>query len=57
MPDAGELELSRRGLLISGAASAAITAVPAAEAQTPALLPQEQPSMMKVSFDVNGQPR
>ena len=57
MPDAGELELSRRGLLISGAASAAITAVPSAEAQTPAPLPQEQPSMMKVSFDVNGQPR
>ena len=54
MPDAGELELSRRDLLIGGAASAAVTAVPAAEAQTMALSPEDQPSMMAVSFEVNG---
>ncbi|MBB5710934.1 aldehyde dehydrogenase iron-sulfur subunit PaoA [Sphingomonas xinjiangensis] len=54
MPDAGELELSRRDLLIGGAASAAVTAVPAAEAQTMPLVTEDQPSMMAVSFEVNG---
>ncbi|UYY59201.1 aldehyde dehydrogenase iron-sulfur subunit PaoA [Sphingomonas sp. S2-65] len=57
MPEAGELEMSRRGLLITGAASAAATAIPTAEAQTMSLPPQDQPSLMRVAFDVNGKPR
>ncbi len=48
-----EVEMSRRGILVSGAASAALTALPASEgiAQTTAIA---QPTKMTVSFDVNG---
>jgi xanthine dehydrogenase YagT iron-sulfur-binding subunit len=56
MADAGELEMSRRDLLIGGAASAAI-GVPVAEAQASAPLPQPAPAMMQVTFEVNGRRR
>ena len=57
----GDLELSRRNLLIGAAASAALTTVPpganaqGAGAAAPAGL--EMPSMAKVSFSVNGTAR
>ena len=51
------LELSRRGLMTSGAAASAVAAVPLA-AQTPAQAGNERltPSTMPVSFTVNGKP-
>src|SRR3954468_14253207 len=57
-----ELELTRRGLLIGTAASAAVTTAPsAANAQAPAAsaqaVPIEVPVTSKVSFTVNGTPR
>ncbi len=54
MPGPGDLEVSRRGVLVAGAASAALTAVPAASAQG---APQPQPAMMPVTLEVNGQQR
>ncbi len=53
MADAGDLELSRRGVLVASAASVAVSAVaaPKAQAQAP-----DKPSMAKVSFEVNGEP-
>jgi len=55
MQGPGDLDLSRRELLILGAASAAATAVPlVAKAQAPDV---EPPVMSKVSFDVNGKAR
>ena len=51
-----DLEVSRRGLLAAGAASAAVTVIPVAEAETrPA--PQTPPATVKVSFQVNGTAR
>jgi xanthine dehydrogenase YagT iron-sulfur-binding subunit len=56
MQTPSDFELSRRELLILGAASAAVTAIPLiAEAQTSA--PPGAPVMLKVSLDVNGKPR
>ena len=52
MEGSADLELSRRGVLIGTAASAALTAVPAANAQAPR--PQARPAGMAVSLDVNG---
>src|SRR3954466_11512578 len=53
--DGKDLTLTRRELLIAGAASVAITALPASlYAQTPADAP---PAGLKVSFEVNGQLR
>src|SRR3954451_5694443 len=57
-----ELELTRRGLLIGTAASAAATTVPSvANAQAPTVSAQavriEAPVTSKVSFTVNGTPR
>lgn len=48
-----DLSISRRGILVGGAASAALTTVPlaAADAQD---LPQAQPETMKVTLTVNG---
>ena len=56
MQDSGDLEISRRNLLIGGAASAAATAVPSVVvaqpvSEAPTIRP---PVMSKVSFDVNG---
>ena len=48
------MEVSRRGVLVGGAASAALTAVPA-EARTMAKTPP--PTPMKVSLKVNGKSR
>jgi len=52
---AGDLEISRRGVLAATAASAALTAVPRAEAQ--GVPPRATPSMMTVSLEVNGKRR
>jgi len=53
MNEKNGLELSRRGVLVAGAATAASTAVPmVAEAQTPAQQPA--PALVKVSMKVNG---
>jgi xanthine dehydrogenase YagT iron-sulfur-binding subunit len=50
-----EFEISRRNILVGGAASAALTAVPAVAAQGG--LPQAKPSLAKVSMTVNGKRR
>src|SRR3954469_14899253 len=57
-----ELELTRRGLLIGTAASAAVTTAPSvANAQAPTVsaqaVPIEAPVASKISFTVNGTPR
>lgn len=53
----GDFELSRRGVLIGGAASvAAGAAPPAAEAQAAASAGTGAPVMAKVGFTVNGEP-
>ncbi|MEG3087638.1 aldehyde dehydrogenase iron-sulfur subunit PaoA [Sphingomonas sp. PB4P5] len=54
MSDSGEFEMSRRGLLGAGAASVAVTAVPAGAA--PGGKPA-QPSTAKLAFEVNGKRR
>ena len=55
MQSPGEIEVSRRELLAGGAAIGAVTAVPAAEAS--ATLPQAQPNVTRVAFEVNGKPQ
>jgi xanthine dehydrogenase YagT iron-sulfur-binding subunit len=52
MDQSGQMEISRRGILGGAAATAAVTAIPAASAQ--AVPAQAPPSMMKVALDVNG---
>jgi len=53
--DCKDLTLTRRELLIAGAASVAVTALPSSlKAQTPVAAP---PVVTKVSFEVNGQVR
>jgi len=52
---AGDLEISRRGVLAATAATAALTAVPRVEAQ--GVPPRTTPWMMKVALEVNGQRR
>ena len=52
MEPPSDLELSRRAVLVGGAASVAVTAVPAAHAQVAPRV--AQPAMAKVSFEVNG---
>ena len=47
--------ISRRGILVGGAATVAVTAVPAADAQGAPAAPQ--PTMMPVVLEVNGQRR
>lgn len=49
---AGEIELSRRGVLMVGGATAALATVSSAEAQAP--LPEQPPTSMSVAFEVNG---
>jgi xanthine dehydrogenase YagT iron-sulfur-binding subunit len=51
----GDLELSRRDVLILGAVSATTTAVPLVADARPAA--SEAPVVLKVSFDVNGKSR
>ena len=52
---AGEIELSRRGVLMVGGATAALTTVSPAEAQT--AMPEPSPTSMGVSMEVNGTTR
>ena len=54
MDGSGEMAISRRGILVGGAATAALTTMPLTEAQSQTVRPQPQPSMMKVSMTVNG---
>ena len=49
---AGDVELSRRGVLMAGSATAALTAVSPAQAQEPASEPI--PTRMAVTLEVNG---
>ena len=49
---AGEIELSRRGMMMVGGATAALAAVSPSEAQSP--MPEPAPTSMKVSLEVNG---
>jgi len=49
-----DLSVSRRGVMIGGAASVAATAVPVEAISKPS---QDMPSVQKVSFDVNGHRR
>jgi xanthine dehydrogenase YagT iron-sulfur-binding subunit len=56
MEDTPDLEISRRELLVIGAASAALVAAPA-EARAKAPTPLRLPVMSKVSFAVNGKAR
>lgn len=51
-----EFDISRRGVLISGAASVAVTVAPAVAAE-PAPAQGKAPPMHKVAFTVNGKPR
>ncbi|WP_137862938.1 MULTISPECIES: aldehyde dehydrogenase iron-sulfur subunit PaoA [unclassified Sphingomonas] len=54
----GDFELSRRGVLIGGAASVAITATPPAADAREAVSPgAEAPVLAKIGFTVNGTPR
>ncbi|WP_439533783.1 aldehyde dehydrogenase iron-sulfur subunit PaoA [Polymorphobacter sp.] len=56
MSSSVNVAVSRRGILAGGVAGAALTSVSTgASAQT--VRPQPQPTMMKVSFEVNGTPR
>ncbi len=55
MPLPGDLEVSRRGVLVGGAASASLAAVPLAATAQGA--PQPAPVTRDVTFDVNGQRR
>jgi xanthine dehydrogenase YagT iron-sulfur-binding subunit len=50
----GKLELSRRGVLVGGAASAAVTTIPAVAAEAQQGAPPPKPATMPVSFEVNG---
>ena len=51
---AGEIELSRRGMMMVGGATAALAAVSPSEAQSP--MPEPAPTSMKASLEVNGAP-
>ncbi len=55
MDNPADIAISRRGILVGGAASAALTAIPAADAQAAA--PAQAPSMAKVAMTVNGKRR
>ena len=50
-----ELDLSRRGILVGGAATVALAVTPSADAQT--LPPAKSPPVMPVDLTVNGKPR
>jgi xanthine dehydrogenase YagT iron-sulfur-binding subunit len=55
MADLGDFDLSRRGVLAAGAASAAVGAMTSAPVQA-APTGGPQPSMTRVAFEVNGRP-
>jgi xanthine dehydrogenase YagT iron-sulfur-binding subunit len=54
MQGSGEIEVSRRGLLVGGAAIGAASAVPT---EAGAVAPQPAPATVKVAFQVNGRPQ
>ena len=56
MPDTSELEISRRTILATSAASAVMTSIPSAGAQVRQPM-RSDPAPLTVSFEVNGQPR
>ena len=55
MGDAGDVELSRRGVLVAGAASVAVSAGPSAQAQAAPDAATMAPPTAKVAFEVNGE--
>ncbi len=57
MDRSGEFDISRRGVLISGAASVAVTVAPNVAAEPAPPLQGAAPPMHKVAFKVNGKPR
>ena len=54
MQSPGDLELTRRGLLIAGAASAVVTAASTMTKAQPQVSGTGAPVMSKVSFTING---
>jgi len=56
MEDRVELEISRRGALVAGAATAAVVAVPG-PAEAAGARPRSEPAMAKVAMKVNGERR
>ncbi|AXB75942.1 aldehyde dehydrogenase iron-sulfur subunit PaoA [Novosphingobium sp. P6W] len=57
MANRNDLELSRRGVLVAGGASAALTALPVGQAAARTAAPQRPPIGMRVAFEVNGKRR
>jgi xanthine dehydrogenase YagT iron-sulfur-binding subunit len=57
MANRNDLELSRRGVLVAGGASAALTALPVGQAAAQTAAPQRPPIGMRVAFEVNGKRR
>jgi xanthine dehydrogenase YagT iron-sulfur-binding subunit len=57
MSGSSDLEISRRGILVGGAATAALTTVPVADAQPVPAQSASMPTLMKVTMKVNGQRR
>jgi xanthine dehydrogenase YagT iron-sulfur-binding subunit len=57
MQGSGKLELSRRDIVIGGAACAALGAAPTADAQSPRAQLGPQPATMAVSLEINGKLR
>ncbi len=57
MEPTGDAEISRRGIIVGGAAVAALTAVPDVQAATQSAGTQPAPTLMKVSLQVNGKRR
>jgi xanthine dehydrogenase YagT iron-sulfur-binding subunit len=57
METTGEAEISRRGIIVGGAAVAALSAVPDVQAAPQATGTQPAPLLMKVSLQVNGKRR
>ncbi len=55
MDGSGEMAISRRGILVGGAATAALTTMAVSEAPAHTARSQPQPAMMKVSMTVNGE--
>src|SRR5437762_1424248 len=55
--DRGEFELTRREFLIASTVAAAVAALPRGYGAQPAATEKTPPTLMKVAFKVNGQPR
>jgi xanthine dehydrogenase YagT iron-sulfur-binding subunit len=55
--DRRDIELTRREFLIASSAAAAVTALPRGFGAQPASTETGRPTLMKVVFNVNGQPR